>query len=112
MQIHVHHDEIIQGGGSLDEFARERAEHHLGRFDRHVTSVSVYLADENGPKKGSGEFRVTIEAQFSHRGPVVVHHHGDDLRIAYELALDKMKRLLNDEIERARDTPIHRTAHR
>jgi hypothetical protein len=112
MQIIVHHDDLIQGGASIDEFARRRAEHQLGRFARHVTSISVYLADENGPKKGSGEFRVTIEAQFSHRGPVVIHHHGDDLRITYGLALDKMKRLLHDEIEKARDLPIQRTAHR
>ena len=48
MQILVHHDDLIQGGQSLDEFARERAEHHLGRFDRHVTSIHVFLADESG----------------------------------------------------------------
>lgn len=110
MQILVHHDDMIQGGESIHEFARERAEHHLGRFSRHVTNINVHFADENGPKKG--EYRITIEAHFAHRGPVVIHHQGDDLRVAYDLALDKMKRLLNDEIEKARDTPIHRAAHR
>jgi hypothetical protein len=103
MQIHVRHDDTIQGSERLTELARSTIEDVLARFSDHITTVECHFADENGPKTDAGDIRCSLEVRFEGLKPMGCTHHATDLPVALEVAAEKMARMLDHHLGRIRD---------
>lgn len=103
MQVHVRHDDTIQGNQRLIEMTTATIEAVLERHAAHITTVEVHFADENGPKVGGDDIRCSIEVRFEGRKPIGVTHHAGDLSVALERAAEKISRMLDHQLGRIRD---------
>ncbi|MGD9773941.1 HPF/RaiA family ribosome-associated protein [Diaphorobacter sp.] len=103
MQIQVHTDDHIQGGESLAQWIQEEAAAKLARFRDHVTRIEVFLSDLDGGKSGTADKRCVIEARPAGRQPVAVHAEAAKVADAFTGAVDKMVRVLGDDLDRAKD---------
>lgn len=103
MQIHVRHDDTIQGSERLSTQVEASIESALGRFGEQITTVEVHFADENGKKIGGDDIRCSIEVRFAGRKPIGISHHANDLLIALDAAAEKMASVLDGQLGRIRD---------
>jgi ribosome-associated translation inhibitor RaiA len=103
MQVHVRHDDTIQGNQRLTDMTVATIEAVLDRHAAHITTVEVHFADENGPKTGGDDVRCSIEVRFEGKKPIGVTHHAGDLLVALETAAEKMARMLDHQLGRIRD---------
>jgi hypothetical protein len=67
----------------------------LSRFNGHITTIEVHLADENGDKKGENDKRCTIEAHVKGLKPVVATNHANTRDEAVKGAAVKLKSSLD-----------------
>lgn len=88
---------------SLDRWAEDHLRETLARFRQDITRVEVHLSDENSEKSGNADKRCTMEARLVHHQPLAVHHDGGNQDEAFRGAADKLKRIVESTIERARD---------
>lgn len=88
---------------SLDRWAEQYLQDELERFRHDITRIEVHLSDENGGKAGGGDKRCTLEARLAHHQPLAVHHDGGNQDEAFRGAADKLKRMVENTIERSRD---------
>lgn len=103
MQIHVRHDDTIQGSERLTAMTEATVQSALDRFAENITTVEVHFADENGKKAGGDDIRCSIEVRFEGRKPTGVSHHASDLEVALDAAAAKMARSLDHQLGRVRD---------
>jgi hypothetical protein len=88
---------------SLDRWAEEHLREVLARFRQDITRIEVHLSDENAEKSGNADKRCTMEARLVHHQPLAVHHDGGNQDEAIRGAADKLKRIIESTVERARD---------
>ena len=88
---------------SLDRWAEEHLRDALARFRHDITRIEVHLSDENAEKSGGADKRCTMEARLVHHQPLAVHHDGSNQDEAFRGAADKLKRMVENTIERSRD---------
>jgi ribosome-associated translation inhibitor RaiA len=86
------------------QWARDKIESRLKKYNRHVQGVIVHLRDLNGPKGGVG-ISAHIEARMGHMEPVNVEEHGTDLRAAIDRALDRIAVVIGRHVEKAFKSP-------
>lgn len=103
MQVLVRHDDTIQGGEHLIRIVTAAVEGGLHRFRESITTVEVHLADENGHKTGGDDIRATVEVHVAGRATLVVKHHAAQLVIALDAAVDKMSRMLDQQLAKLRN---------
>ena len=103
MQIQVNTSNGIENKDTLERWADTEIKQHLSRFVEDVTRVEVHLSDENHDKAGGGDKRCVMEARLAHHQPLAVTQHGNTLDEAFRGAADKLKRIVESTIERARD---------
>jgi len=103
MEVHVRHDDNIQGSERLSTIVTAAVEGGLERFRDQITTVEVHLADENGAKTGGDDIRCTVEVRVEGRPPVAVKHHASNLEVAVDAAVDKMARMLDSQLGKQRE---------
>jgi len=101
MQVHV--NATTEHKDTLDEWATGHLNEVLARFRQDITRVEVHLRDENAGKGGAADKRCTMEARLVDHQPLAVHHDGGNQDEAFRGAAEKLKRLVENTIERARD---------
>ena len=77
---------------ALLESARTHAAFALGRFGSHVRSVTVRLADTNGPRGGVDQACTITIRVATCRQPIVVTDTDADIRVALGRALGRAAR--------------------
>ena len=103
MQVHVRHDDTIQGHQRLTEMTVSTIEAALGRHAAQITTVEVHYADENGAKAGGADIRCSIEVRFAGKKPIGVTHYARELPVALQTAAEKAARMLDHQLGRIRD---------
>lgn len=103
MQIQLNTDKNIDGREKLQAHVEKVLTHQLSRFSSRITRVEVHLSDENGHKTGPDDKRCVLEARLEGRPPTVVTHHGANIDQALDGAADKLKRLLEKELDKLDD---------
>ncbi|MFT3903028.1 MAG: HPF/RaiA family ribosome-associated protein [Niabella sp.] len=98
MEIRVHTDNHINGSQNLAEKYGAFIKDKLERFSEYLTTVEVFLGDENSSKPGTDDKRCTIEARPRNLNPEAVTHHADTLDHALNGAVDKIRNLLDSRI--------------
>ena len=104
MQILIHSDNHIKGGGSATERVQSIVEAAVDRFENRITRIEVHLSDTNGPKHGDREKRSVIEARVGGLRPIAVAHEAPNLLEAIEGAAEKLKRALEHTLGRLDET--------
>jgi ribosome-associated translation inhibitor RaiA len=100
MDVQIRHDAYVQG--DKNEWITTTVQGVLARFDR-ITTVEVHLADEDGPKISDGALRCTIEVRAAGVSPIAASAHGSDIPTALDAALQKVERMLDGQLDRARN---------
>lgn len=103
MQIQINTDNHVQGDESLNAWAEQELRDRLGRFGDSITRIEVHLSDVNGARIGGQDKRCKVEARLAGRQPVVVSHDAGKVADALFGAVDKLQRLLDTALGRARD---------
>jgi ribosome-associated translation inhibitor RaiA len=111
MQVQVNTSNGIDNKESLERFASDYLNEHLGRFNQDITRIEVQLYDENHGAKGGPDIRCMLEARINGREPVAVHNDAVSQDLAFRGAADKLARALDHALgkldranHRARDT--------
>lgn len=95
MKVQVNTSNDIDNKDSLERWASEYINEHLGRFDQDITSIEVQLTDENHATKGGGvDKRCMLEARVAGRAPVAVTAYAPDQNVAFRAATDKLSHAL------------------
>lgn len=98
MEIRINTDKNITGTQHLEEKYSTEINTKLSRFSEYVTTLEVFLADENNSKPGIDDKRCTIEARIKNKNPEAVTYTADTLQHAIAGATEKMKNLLDSRI--------------
>lgn len=103
MKIQLNTDKNITGDERLQSYLSSLIENELSRFSDHITRIEVYLADENGQKKGANDKRCTLEARLEGRQPLAVTSHANSVEKAVNDALDKLRASIETIYDRVKD---------
>ncbi|HNP07490.1 MAG TPA: HPF/RaiA family ribosome-associated protein [Cyclobacteriaceae bacterium] len=103
MKIQLNTDKNITGDERLQSYLSSLIENELSRFSDHITRIEVYLADENGQKKGANDKRCTLEVRLEGRQPLAVTSHANSVEKAVNDALDKLRASIETIYDRVKD---------
>ncbi|MBN1866209.1 ribosome-associated translation inhibitor RaiA [Candidatus Sumerlaeota bacterium] len=107
MQIQINSGHNIEVHEALVAEISGAVESALSRFCDHITQVEVHLSDENSDKKGGNDdMRCVMEARLEGRQPIAVTHHASTLDEAVDGAADKLTRLIEHTLGRARSLRV------
>lgn len=96
MKVQVNTSNDITNKDTLESWATEYLNEHLGRFDQDLTSIEVQLSDENhAAKSGAVDKRCMMEARVTGRAPVAVTNYAPDQNLAFRGAADKLAKALD-----------------
>jgi ribosome-associated translation inhibitor RaiA len=102
MFIQFHTDNYISATDEVTAALSESIAHTLDRFSHQVSSVQVYLSDENAKKPGQNDKRCVLEARLDGMEPIAVTGRAATIDQALKTALDKMKTSLDTRRDRLR----------
>lgn len=102
MKILLNTDNHIEGRDRMEAYFAEAISAKLKRFEDHVTSVELFLGDENSSKSGTDDKRCTIEARMIGKNPAAVTAHSDTIEKAITAAVEKMKKVLETTFDKER----------
>jgi putative sigma-54 modulation protein len=85
---------------ALRNHCERRLRFALGPIGGRLRSVSVRLADVNGPRGGVDK-RCTLRATASGMAPVVIAHDETDIYVAIDRASDRLARSLTRRIQKS-----------
>ena len=100
MQIEIHgnnHSEIDQAW--IDYHKKHLAE-QMDRFTGYLTRIEVFFNEESEHHQGPKKQRCSMEARMKHHQPIAVTDFAETLLQAMNGASSKLKRSLNDHIEK------------
>ncbi len=103
MQIQLNTDKHVQGDDAFNTWVERELRDRLGRFGDHITRIEVHLSDINGARAGDMDKRCKLEARLAGRQPLVVGHDAGKVADAIFGAADKLQRLMDTTLGRARD---------
>jgi len=103
LKIQLNTDKNITGDERLQSYLSSLIENELSRFSDHITRIEVYLADENGQKKGANDKRCTLEVRLEGRQPLAVTSHANSVEKAVNDALDKLRASIETIYNRVKD---------
>ncbi|MDB5897161.1 MAG: hypothetical protein JWP22_738 [Ramlibacter sp.] len=97
IKVQVNTSNDVENKDTLERWASEYLNEHLGRFEQDLTSIEVQMTDENHAARGGGvDKRCMLEARVSGRGaPVAVTHFAADQNMAFRGAADKLANALD-----------------
>lgn len=97
MKFQLNTDAHIQGDERMTEIAQSLISQGLGHLTNRLSRIEVYLADENGPKRGADDIRCTIEARPEGLKPHTITHHSASVKSALRGGTKKMRTHLQSE---------------
>ncbi|MCC5792755.1 MAG: HPF/RaiA family ribosome-associated protein [Legionellaceae bacterium] len=100
MHIQFNTDNHINGHQQLEKDFESQLRKALGRFEEHITRIEIHLGDENSHKSGQKDKRCVLEARLRNYQPVAVSEHAPSIQQAFGGAIDKLKRMLDDTLQR------------
>lgn len=103
MQIQLNTDNHVHGEASLAAWAESELKDRLARFRDSITRIEVHLSDVNAARTAGQDKRCKLEARLAGRQPVVVQHDAAKVAEAVQGAAEKLVRLLDTTLGRARD---------
>ncbi|MBK1613479.1 ribosomal subunit Interface protein [Rubrivivax gelatinosus] len=103
MQVQVNTDNHIQNDEALAAWIEREIVAKLDRFGDAVTRIEVHLADTNAGRSSDSDKRCTLEARPAGRPPVAASHDAGRVADAFSGALDKLVRVLDSTLGKARD---------
>jgi hypothetical protein len=96
MKVQVNTSNDIENKDTLERWASDYLNEHLGRFEQDLTSIEVQLTDENhGAKGGDVDKRCMMEARVNGRAPIAVTNYAPDQNLAFRGAADKLAHALD-----------------
>jgi ribosome-associated translation inhibitor RaiA len=108
MQVQVETDNHIENREELSRYVQGVVAGAAERFRDQVTSLLVYLHDDNSPGKGSlDDFRCLIEARLAGIKQVAVSGHANNMHTAINGAADKLTRALDSHFGKLEDRQRH-----
>lgn len=103
MQVQVHADSSVQNNAILAEAVEQAIGNAVRRWTPRITRVEVHLSDINGQKGGADDKRCLLEARIGGLQPIAVTHQAGTLHDAVEGAADKLKKILQNTMDRLND---------
>jgi hypothetical protein len=98
MKVQVNTSNDVENKESLERWASDYLNEHLGRFDQDITSIEVQLTDENhGAKGGAVDKRCMMEARVNGIKPIAVTNFAPNQDIAFRGAADKLIKAIDHE---------------
>jgi ribosomal subunit interface protein len=83
----------------LEEYARQRLQLVLGRFDERLSAIDVHLRDENA-QKGGRDKTCSIDARLIPRGTLHVHATEHDMYEAILKAVHRLETVVAKTVDR------------
>ncbi len=102
MLIQLNTDNHVDGHAKLAQEVETDLEKSLSRFAEQITRIEVHFQDVNADKSGAADKRCMLEARMSGQDPFAVTHSADTISAALHGARDKLVRLLDKRVSRAR----------
>lgn len=104
MQVQVHTDATVQGGDSLETWARDEVNTKLARLKDYVVRVEVFLTSVDALKDtgGAGK-KCVMETRASGRPPIAVNAEAEKVKDAFNVALDKLLRAVDTDLGKLKD---------
>ncbi len=87
----------IELSADLDDYVRRRAHFSLGRFAGRIRSLSIRLADVNGPRGGIDKF-CDIRVDVGLRQPVMVRERQASIHAAVAFAVERAERAVQRQL--------------
>ena len=110
MQVQIQTDHNIEGHETLADQVRGVMEDALSRVSDCITSVDVYLSNQNSEQEdGNDSLRCLIEAHLEGLQPIAVTDQAATLDQAVDGAADKLARLIDHTLGRLDHQASHRT---
>ena len=107
MQVQVHTDATIQGGESLEQWAREEVNSKLARLKEYVVRVEVFFTGVDAMKaNGAPGKKCVLETRANGRPPVAVNAEAEKLHDAFNAAIEKLRRAVESDLDKVRDKNI------
>lgn len=103
MLIQLNTDHNIHGSENLGISVNETITDALAKYVERITRVEVHFVDENAGKPGPADKRCTLEARMAGAEPIAVTNHADNLTIALDGAIDKLKAVLDTKLGKERN---------
>lgn len=94
----------------LFDYVKEHLLHALDCHERRVQRVAVRLSDTNGRRRNSHDKRCQVMIGLRGRAPVIIDERGGDLYATIDLAAQRAKRAVREQITRGRDRRRHQAA--
>lgn len=102
MLIQLNTDNHVDGHMELAREVEADLEKSLSRFAAQITRIEVHFQDVNADKSGAADKRCMLEARMKGHDPLAVTHSAESVTAALHGARDKLVRLLDKRIDRAR----------
>lgn len=104
MQVQVHSDATIQGGDSLESWAKEEIHTKLARLKEYVVRVEVFLTGVDALKTSGGPGKkCVLETRANGRPPIAVNAEAEKVNDAFNAALEKLRRAVEADLDKLRD---------
>jgi len=100
MDIRINTDNHISNSVDFSAELSDSFSEKLGKFSSHITTVEIYLCDENASKSGPDDKKCSIEVRLEGLSPLAASHNADTLRNAFNGASKKIERVVKGAIER------------
>jgi ribosome-associated translation inhibitor RaiA len=102
MTVQINTDKNIEGYSRMNEFFSGEVKKEFERFNNKVTRIEVHFGDENSAKFGKNDKRCLIEVRVEGKSPIAVTTHADKIEKAFNEAVVKAKRSLDNTFEKMR----------
>ena len=93
----------VELSAELNEYIRRRVHFSLGRFAGRIQSVSISLADVNGPRGGLDKI-CDVRVNAGLRNPLMVRERQGNVHAAVAFAVERAERALRRQLQIASRT--------
>ena len=92
---------------AITSFVNEQVGNAVGRLGHLVSSVSVTLRDENGPKGGIDKV-CKVQVVLAQKGRIVIEERGDDIYKSIALAAHRVSAVISRKKEQIKSSFLRR----
>jgi len=103
MKIQINTDKNVEGSERLESYFSAELEKALSRYEDKITRLELHFGDENSDKSGTNDKRCLIEVRPANLQPLAVTAFGNTTELAFNSALDKIKRVLETTFEKKKN---------
>lgn len=101
MQLSIHSRGIVLSD-NVKRFAYDKIVMALGRLERQVRKISLYLVDVNGPDRGGEDKLCRVVVRIHNQGVLVVEDRDSNIGVAIDRLSDRLSMAAERRMERLR----------